>query len=210
VFPSFPSLPKQQKWFKYKRDVKVGDIIFRKDETVAGQTYKYARVTNVHLGSEGTVRAADIEYKVPGESKFQTTTRLIHKLVLVVPVEEQTMEEAEKQGGREHEGSRPEVEDGDPHDLGSREGAEERGDQEYNNGNQRGKDEDLYDPGIREEAENTRQPAGAQTGDTVDVEVDEGAPGASKGAELLTAKSLKAPNVTYKDEVEAMQDVGRQ
>jgi hypothetical protein len=35
------------------------------------------------------VRAADIEYKLPGESVFRTTTRPIHKLVLIVPVEEQ-------------------------------------------------------------------------------------------------------------------------
>jgi hypothetical protein len=35
------------------------------------------------------VRAADIEYKLPGESVFRITTRPIHKLVLVVPVEEQ-------------------------------------------------------------------------------------------------------------------------
>ncbi len=34
-----------------------------------------------------------MEYKIPGESKFCMTTRPIHKLVLVVPVEKQTMEE---------------------------------------------------------------------------------------------------------------------
>ncbi len=36
-----------------------------------------------------------MEYKVPGESKTRVTTRPIHKLVLVVPVEEQTMEDPE-------------------------------------------------------------------------------------------------------------------
>jgi hypothetical protein len=46
----FPALLKQQKWFKYKRDVKVGDIVLRKDKTAAGQTYKYARVALVHVG----------------------------------------------------------------------------------------------------------------------------------------------------------------
>jgi hypothetical protein len=35
------------------------------------------------------VRAADIEYKLPGESVFRTPTRPIHKLVLVVAIEEQ-------------------------------------------------------------------------------------------------------------------------
>ncbi len=64
----FPSLLERKKWFKYKRDAKVGDIILRKDETAAGQTYKYARITNVHIGSDSKVRAADIEYKVPRES----------------------------------------------------------------------------------------------------------------------------------------------
>jgi hypothetical protein len=61
----FPSLLKQQKWYKYKIDAKIGDILFRKDETAAGQTYKYARVINVHVGEDRKVRAADMEYKVP-------------------------------------------------------------------------------------------------------------------------------------------------
>ncbi len=86
----FPLLLKQQKWFKYKRDARVGDVFLRKDVTAAGQTYKYARVTKVHVGMDGKVRAADIEYKVLGETKFQSTTRPIHKLVLIVPVEEQS------------------------------------------------------------------------------------------------------------------------
>ncbi len=63
--------------------------MLRKDETAAGQTYKYAKVIKVHVSSDNRVRAADIEYKLPGESVFRTTTRPIHKLVLVIPVEEQ-------------------------------------------------------------------------------------------------------------------------
>jgi hypothetical protein len=98
----FPSLLRQQKWYKYKRDVKVGDIVLRKDETAAGQTYKYARIVNVHRGTDGKVRAAYVDYKVPGESKFRMSTRPIHKLVLKVPVEEQTMEEAEEWDSQEY------------------------------------------------------------------------------------------------------------
>jgi hypothetical protein len=89
----FPSLLKQRKWYKYKRDTKVGDVVLRKDEAAAGQTCKYARIIGLHVGSDGKVRSADVEYKIPGESKFRVTTRPIHKLILVVPVEEQTMEE---------------------------------------------------------------------------------------------------------------------
>jgi hypothetical protein len=43
------------------------------------------------IPADGKVRAADIEYKLPGESVFRTTTRPIHKLVLIVPAEEQAI-----------------------------------------------------------------------------------------------------------------------
>jgi hypothetical protein len=85
----FPERLKQSKWKQDKRDLKVGDVVLRKDETAAGQTYKYSKVVRVHTSTDGKVRATDIEYKLPGESVFRTTTRPIHKLVLVVPVEEQ-------------------------------------------------------------------------------------------------------------------------
>jgi hypothetical protein len=86
----FPQRLKQSKWRQEKRDLKTGDIVLRKDETAAGQTYKYAKVVKVHTSTDGKVRAADIEYKLPGESVFRMTTRPIHKLVLIIPVEEQT------------------------------------------------------------------------------------------------------------------------
>jgi hypothetical protein len=85
----FPQRLKQSKWKLEKRDLKTGDIVLRKDETAAGQTYKYAKVVKVHAGTDGRVRAADIEYKLPGESVFRMTTRPIHKLVLIIPVEDQ-------------------------------------------------------------------------------------------------------------------------
>jgi hypothetical protein len=85
----FPQRLKQSKWKQEKRELKTGDIVLRKDETAAGQTYKYAKVTKVHTSTDGKVRAADIEYKLPGESAFRMTTRPIHKLVLIIPIEEQ-------------------------------------------------------------------------------------------------------------------------
>jgi hypothetical protein len=65
-------------------------VVLRKDETAASQTYKYAKVVKVHTSTDGKVRAADVEYKLPGESVFRMTTRPIHKLVLIIPIEEQT------------------------------------------------------------------------------------------------------------------------
>ncbi len=99
-----PSLVKQRKW--YKREAKVGNVVLRKDETAAGRTYKYSRVVGVHIGLDGRVRSADVEYKIPGESKFHVTTRPIHKLILMVPVEEQTMEEPGDQMEEEEEESK--------------------------------------------------------------------------------------------------------
>jgi hypothetical protein len=105
-------LLKHKKWYKYKRDARMGDFVLQKDETAAGQTYKYARIIKVHGGTDGRVRSADIEYKIPGENKFRVSTRPIHKIVLAVPVEEQTMEEAERSGAIEenklaHKARRP-------------------------------------------------------------------------------------------------------
>ncbi len=56
------------------------------------------------VGSDRKVRSADIEYKIPGESRFRVTTRPIHKLLLVVPVEEQTMGKEESREEIEEEG----------------------------------------------------------------------------------------------------------
>jgi hypothetical protein len=95
----FPERLRQSKWKQEKRDLKLGDVVLRKDETAAGQTYKYAKVTKVHTSADGKGRAADIEYKLPGESVFRTTTKRIHKLVLVVPVEEQALAGDQAGGG---------------------------------------------------------------------------------------------------------------
>jgi hypothetical protein len=95
----FPELLKQTKWTRDRRNVRVGDIVRRKDETAAGQTYKHARVIKVHVGIDGQVRSADIEYRLPGETRYRTTTRPIHKLVLIIPVEEQTAGNSEEKSG---------------------------------------------------------------------------------------------------------------
>jgi hypothetical protein len=55
--------------------------------------YKYSGVVKVNEGTDGKVRLADIQYEVPGENKFRISTRPIHKLVLIIPMEEQTMED---------------------------------------------------------------------------------------------------------------------
>jgi hypothetical protein len=44
----FLSLMKQIKWIKYKQNVQVEDVMFRRDERATGQTHKYARIVKVH------------------------------------------------------------------------------------------------------------------------------------------------------------------
>ncbi len=43
------------------------------------------------------MRSADIEYRLPGETKYRTTSWPIHKMVLIIPVEEQTKESGEEE-----------------------------------------------------------------------------------------------------------------
>jgi hypothetical protein len=64
--------------------VQVADVVLRKDEMAAGQTYKYARLMKDHIDLDGKVMSAGTEYKLLWESKFRTTTRQTHKLVLIV------------------------------------------------------------------------------------------------------------------------------
>ncbi len=58
----------------------MGDVVLQKDETAANQTLKYAIIVRMHAETDGKVRSADIEYKIPVENKFRVSTRPIHKL----------------------------------------------------------------------------------------------------------------------------------
>jgi hypothetical protein len=88
---------------------------------------------SVHVGSDGEVRAADVEYKVSRESKIRVTTRPIHKLVLVVPMEEQTMEDPEApEDGRERMEDEAEEQSGQGGDDAWDEARTERGEHESN------------------------------------------------------------------------------
>jgi hypothetical protein len=90
----FTTLLKQSKWIKLKRDVLEGDTVLRKDYSAASQSYKNAQVVRTSDRKDGKMRSADVEYTIPGVSRFGTITRPIHRWS---PVEEQGMEE--KQGG---------------------------------------------------------------------------------------------------------------
>lgn len=75
------------KWRKEQPDLKVGDVVLMKEESVAARSYRLGRVVETFPGQDGHVRRAIITYKNPGEAVFRRTERPIHKLVLIVPEE---------------------------------------------------------------------------------------------------------------------------
>ncbi len=138
---------------------------------------------NVHLRTDGKVRAADVEYKVPGESKFPVSTRPIHKLVLVVPVEEQTMEEVEEQADQEKE-EEEQVKEAGARDLHPPESEDEAGSVEQT--------EELLEDGGKSE----------------EVIGGEG-PRRKEEPKLLAASPPSIPRVTHQESEEDMKDVGQ-
>ena len=92
----FPSLVPQYRWHKKYRNIKVGDVVLIMDEHAIRATYKMGQVAGVKQGRDGHVRRVNVKYKcVPTDSNlvtsiagFKYTERPIHKLVVIVPVEE--------------------------------------------------------------------------------------------------------------------------
>jgi hypothetical protein len=74
------------KWFNHKKNVQVGNVVLRRDETATGQTHKYARILQVHDSTDKMAWSVDMEYKLPGEKKFWVTIRPIHKLIMAVTI----------------------------------------------------------------------------------------------------------------------------
>jgi hypothetical protein len=82
-------LDRSYKWRQGQRDSQVGDVVLLKDETAAGNTYKLARVVEVFRNlQDGRVRQVTVAYKNFNEKGFRTSTRPIHKIVLIVPTED--------------------------------------------------------------------------------------------------------------------------
>ena len=75
------------RWRKEFPDLKEGDVVLMKDESLVAKDYRLGRVKTVYPGDDGHVRRADIEYRNPNEKDFRVTQRPIQKLIIVVPVQ---------------------------------------------------------------------------------------------------------------------------
>jgi hypothetical protein len=88
----------QAHWRNLERDVKEGDVVLLKDETIVGGKFRLARINQVKTGGDGHVRTVEATYKNPGEEVFRTSWRPIHKIVVLVPFGYEARERGEGGG----------------------------------------------------------------------------------------------------------------
>ncbi len=80
------------KWTKSVRNVAVGDIVYLAEAENGDPTYRLGQIVEACPGEDGCVRTVRVQYTNPGKpegrrSPPKTTTRLIHKVAVVVPAE---------------------------------------------------------------------------------------------------------------------------
>ena len=85
----FHSLVPQYKWHKTQRNVAVGDVVLLNEDQAMTAEFRLGQVEEVKVSGDGLVRSAKVRTVTRGENKFSTFTRPIHKLCVIVPVEEQ-------------------------------------------------------------------------------------------------------------------------
>ena len=91
----FPTLVIQQKWHCERRNLKIGDIVLVQDSNAIKGSWKLAEMCEVLPSSDGKVRDIQIRYKIQGENgeyegqQDMKVNRSVHKLVLILPLEEQ-------------------------------------------------------------------------------------------------------------------------
>ena len=93
-----PTLVYRRKWHESQRDLKIGDVVLVLDHDTFKGSYRLAIVTEVWPSRDGRVRKVTVSYKhyKTGEkvhvykgANFTSVLRYCHKLVLLVPIEEQ-------------------------------------------------------------------------------------------------------------------------
>lgn len=92
-----PTMVAQAKWRKTKRNAEVGDIVLVSDSNALRSEYHLAEVVKTYPDKRGLVRRADVRYRnhrVGKEVKTYvggsdvTVSRSVHKLALVVPIQQ--------------------------------------------------------------------------------------------------------------------------
>ena len=96
----FPTLIVQKKWHTETRNLRIGDIVIvQPDKKEFHGHWKLAQVCRAEAGRDGKVRSVTLRYKQQGKDNTYKgvmdteITRSVHRLVLILPVEEQAGEE---------------------------------------------------------------------------------------------------------------------
>ena len=63
-----PNLVSKPKWFSSDVDLKVGDVVFLKQDLLICSTYQYGMVKDIERGRDGHVRRAVIRYRNASEN----------------------------------------------------------------------------------------------------------------------------------------------
>ena len=85
----FHSLVPQYKWHKTQRNIATGDIVLLNEDQAMVAEFRLGQVQEVKTSGDGLVRSAKIRTLRKGENKCSVLERPIHKLCVIVPVEEQ-------------------------------------------------------------------------------------------------------------------------
>jgi hypothetical protein len=104
-----------QQWRKPKRDVMTGDVVMLAEAEAEDPVYHLGKVESVKPGEDGHVRTVSIQYTNPGRnpqerSPMKLTTRPIHKIAVIVPVD-YCFEDDQKPPNTRQEGPPVEVEE---------------------------------------------------------------------------------------------------
>lgn len=91
----FSTMLCRQKWHTRRRNVKVGDIVLIQDSNIVRGAWKLAQVFKAKQGRDGNVRDVDLRYKIIKDGKEydgckdKFMSRSVHRLVVLLPIEEQ-------------------------------------------------------------------------------------------------------------------------
>ena len=91
----FPTLTIRQKWHTTIRNLRKGDVVLVQDSDLIRGNWKLAQVETAEPGRDGKVRDVVVRYKISNSNptckagKDRLINRSVHRLVLLLPVEEQ-------------------------------------------------------------------------------------------------------------------------
>ena len=91
----FPNLVIQSKWHVDKRNLERNDVVLIQDNSALRGQYRMGIVTKVFPSADAKVRSVEVSYKNNKDGcgydgvEYTSVVRPVHKLVVIVPVDEQ-------------------------------------------------------------------------------------------------------------------------